>query len=450
MFKQVLRRRESDRNLAGVRPLNSWRGLRQAATVSLLGTGLWGCGAPIEGDEPAMATQAEPGDTDWGMLEQAITGGTFTTAIGAVIKITQSGTPCTATKLDGTNKFLTAAHCIINEAATALTAFTGADGISGQISLSIPSRGIQIHPSFKLTGDLDQSNDYDVAVITTTTPTSIPGMRLPIDSTPPAIPSTVVGVGYGCDNQNPSNNGRRQFGFFELTGGGLSHTLTSSGPDVVCSGDSGGPLFTGANTIVGNFNAGPLGNTSIFSRIGNVVQWIRDPKPGNDPSLFQRSVIDLFFMHNKKVGTFPEGYCMVADSDVRNPPRPVNVILDKCSDPFGQITKKSSGWTMLSVPPAGRFALINRGTGFCLAPSSTSSGADLQVVACDLNFNTNLQKWHFTRTAASPFATLRIKNHATNLCVRTAAGGTSLGTRVEQITCDGGGNDSVQSWVATD
>jgi hypothetical protein len=92
---------------------------------------------------------------------------------------------------------------------------------------------------------------------------------------------------------------------------------------------------------------------------------------------------------------------------------------------------------------------MSRATGQCLQPTGTTSGSDLQTVACNITAPTNSQKWFYTTSGASPFPTLRIKNHSTNLCISTDGGGTSAGTKVEQATCDAGANDSIQSWVAT-
>ncbi len=426
-----------------------WSG--RAVAASALASVLYGCGAAAEEqDEPSVEVEAEPaGEADLGTAVQRITGGTLVTGFSSVVKIVQGGSSCTASKLMGTNKFLTAAHCISNPLATSLTLLPNADGSSGQIPLSIPSGGFQIHPSYTLRNGVGAFSVYDIAVVTTTTPTpNIVGLQLPSSESPPPVPSSTTGIGFGCDNSDSTHTGKRQSGAFDLTGGTLDHVLTSSGPDTVCPGDSGGPLLSNADGSIIGVTDLVGGNLSAWSRTASIRSWIIDPKPGNDPSLFQNTG-DLFFMHNKKVNGVPIGLCMVANSNIRNPPSPVSVLLDKCSDPFGRITGKGSGWTIVSVAPAGRFVIMNRATSQCLTPSSTSTGADLQAATCDFTFNTSLQKWFFTRSAASPFATVRIKNHSTNHCMSTDGAGTALGTKIEQALCDAGLNDSVQSWVAT-
>jgi hypothetical protein len=438
--------------------------LAQTVAAGVLGGALFGCGAAAEDELSLEETEAgQAGEADLGTSASAITSGTLTTSFDSVVKIIQDA-PCTATKLKGTNTFLTAAHCISNEVARLVTMVPNADGSTGQVSLSIPSGGIQKHPSFKLrtttAGVVPNTFDsYDIAVITTTTPTpNIVGLELPANESPPPVPSTATGIGYGCDQSlNPdTRNGKRQSGAFDLIGGTLDHVLTSTGPDTLCFGDSGGPLLSNANgSIIGIADVFSQTGLSGWSRTASVRSWIKNPKPGNDASLFQNSG-DLFFMHNKLVpisnstDRIRNGLCMVANSNVRNAPGPVSVLLDKCSDPFGRITGKSSGWTIVSASPAGRFVVMNRATSLCLAPIGTTSGSDVQAVACDFNFNTALQKWFFTTSGAgSTFPTLRIKNHSTNLCLRSDGAGTSVGTKVEQLTCDAGANDSVQSWVAT-
>jgi hypothetical protein len=422
------------------------------STAALLMGALGGCGASTEGSEATLDAE-----DDLVTVGQDITGGDLVP--GNFTGVVKTDT-CSAVKLTGSRKFLTAAHCILNELATKINIFTANDGVGGKIELAIPSGGIQIHPSWKMRFGSNSFDVYDIATITTTTDVdAFQSLPLPAGESPPTVPSTATGYGFGCDNNDSTrpaadrHGGKRQSGFFNLTGGTLDHVLTSSGPDALCSGDSGGPLMSNTDgTVIGIADAAGLG-ISAWSRVGNVRSWIKNPKPGNDPSLFTASS-DLFFMHNKKLPDDPEprpkGLCMVAKSATHDPGVSVDVSIDKCSDPFGKLTGKGSGWTSLATNTAGRFLIVNRATGYCLQPKGAASGSNLQVATCDFGFNLPAQKWFYSTSAGGGlFPTLRIKNHSSNLCITTENGGTAANTNVEQATCDANANDSVQSWVAT-
>lgn len=427
-----------------VRSVKNRHWLANEAAAILLGGALWGCGAAPELDDLSPEVEDE---VELGTAEQSITGGVLTgDSFASTVKITQSGQSCSAFKLEGTNKFVTAAHCIISTTGS-VSMIADDDGVSGAVTLSIPSGGIQIHPSFTLRNGSNTQDVYDVATITTTTATpAIFGLQIPANEAPPTLPISGTGIGYGCDTTPGSTNGgKRQFGQFDITGSG-DHVIRSAGPDAVCSGDSGGPVISNVDgRVLGVTDAAGFG-VSIWSRVASIRNWIVNPVPGNDPSLFANSNF-LFFMHRKVVSGVPSGLCIAANSNVLNPPSPVAVRLEKCSDPIGNITGKSTGWTSFGTTPSGRFVLLNRGTNLCLQPNGSSTGSVLQAVTCNISSPTANQKWFYER---SPGGVLRIKNHSTNLCVSTASGGTSAGTNLVQATCDAGTTaDSVLSWVAT-
>ena len=457
----------TQRPFADVRSCIAWRVLTQPAAKSLLLFALCGCGAVAEGDDASLDPATDStGEAGLETTARAITHGDLVPGnFKEVVKI--DGT-CTATKLKGVNKLLTAAHCILNELAQTMKVSTNNEGTNDANPLHVQS--ILIHPSFKLR-TLPDSDDpfpnsqevYDIAVVsfasTDTNVSSITGLSLPSNETPPTNPTTATSYGFGCDDDDASramaskHGGKRQSGFFNLSGT-LDHDLTSSGPDVVCEGDSGGPLLSNTDaSIIGVVDAGSS-TRSYWSRTGNVRNWILNATRGNDASLFANSNF-LFFMTNRKVnndgkGARSLGLCMVANSNVLNPATPTSVILGRCSDPIGHLTQQGSGWTSLSTTPAGRFVIFNRATGQCLQPNGAASGADLQAVTCNIGSPTPSQKWTYTTASRGGiYPTLRIKNDSTGMCISTEGGGTAAGSKVEQATCDNGADDSVQSWVAT-
>jgi len=442
----------SESRFLDVRSATAATWLARAAAGLILGA-LGGCSGEGEwGDVDAELAE----DETFGSVEQAITRGelvpgNFTSVVK--IEISDEGF-CTASKLKGTNKFLTAAHCIDNENPGTIDIILGNNGVSDRRTLTVPNGNVQVHPSFKLrtvgTTFPNQLDVYDVAIITTTTATAdITGLSLPSNQTPHAVPSNATGYGFGCDlNPGSTNEGKRQSGFFALR----SHPLDLSGTgDELCSGDSGGPLLSSIDaSIVGVAEAGPLDGTSYWTRTGNVLGWLANPKPGNDPSLFTTSG-DIYFYHNKKAGTplRPTGRCLVANSNTNPPQGNPGVLVSTCSDPFGKLTGKGSGWTALATTPAGQFTIVNRATGYCLAPGSNLAGSNLQVFPCN---GSNAQKWSFVRTTAAgaAFATLRVKNLSSGMCITTEGGSTVADAIAEQGTCvSNNTNDSVQSWVAS-
>jgi len=452
---------------ANVRSGVDWRALTRPAATSLLLLALGGCGAVADGDDASLdPAEDSTGEAGLGTAARAITHGDLVP--GNFKEVVRIGGSCTATKLTGANKLLTAAHCIGNELAKTMAVSTSNDGINDANPLHIQS--ILIHPSFKLR-TLPANPDpfpnsfevYDVAVInfsaSDTNVSSIVGMPLPSTETPPSLPLSGTSYGFGCDTDDATrpaasqHGGKRQSGFFNLASA-LDHDLSSSGPDVVCSGDSGGPLMSNTDgTVIGVLDAGPSGTSSFWSRTGNVRNWILNPSAGNDPALFTTSS-SLFFINNKKEqdskGLRTPGLCMVTNSNVLNPPTATGVVLDRCSDPIGHLTGKGSGWISYAPSTNGRFVLFNRATGQCLQPSGSATGADLQTVACNITAPTATQKWVYTTSArAGIYPTLRIKNDSTQMCISTEGGLTKAGTKVEQASCDDGIDDSVQSWVAT-
>lgn len=424
------------------RPATSRRWLATKKAASLLAGALCACGAAAEEDELLLA-----GEDALGTAVQAITNGDLTgETFKAVVKIIEdeTGQECTATKIE-TNKFLTAAHCISSATGNVMGMIADDDGVTGEVTLDIPAGGFRRHPSWDLRNGSNIQDVYDVAVVTTTTSTStIPIIQNTTSQAPPTIPTiALTAIGYGCDNTS-NDDGQRQLGILDL-GGGNDHVIRSSGPDATCSGDSGGPYLGTDGKIIGVVDAGNFG-VSVFSRTGNIRAWINNPVPGNDSSLFGVGNT-LFFMLRKAVSSVPSGLCMVANSNVFQPPNPVSVQIDRCSDGLGKITGKSSGWILLndSSTPANRFSLMNQATAGCLTPNGSSSGSVLRSVPCTSPIPSS-QQWFFTVSSGS----LRIKNQSSNLCISTANSGTSAGTNVVQATCDAGtATDSVLSWMAT-
>lgn len=479
MLKESITRRNATRGKAGLSP-STWWGARYAVGLFTL---LPACSGLAEGElaeedyAPQEAEDQAQGqdDVELGALEQPITGGSLTTSFASVLKLKASNrnTTCTVLKV-APFKFVTAAHCIdANEEGfitqlTLITDAAGAGGPGNEVVLQIPTGGVQIHPSFKLMNTFLQAFDYyDVATITTTTTTSPQGIPIPLsNNTPPSLPIATTVVGFGCDlRAGSTNGGKKQSAQFSINigtdnDGGVAHHIFRSnngGATVGCEGDSGGPALSNTDaTVVGlvlsgeQFIPSEQQTTTSFLRVSNVSGWINKPHPGNDPSLFSATATnDLYFIHNKLRVLDPPtplGLCMAAAGTSLESP----VILHHCADPFGHLTGNPPAWTVtpVSASAPGRFLILNRRVrNSCLAPGNATNNSNLELQACD--FNNNNQKWYFALNTSTTPPTLRIKNHATDLCVRSENNSTALGTAVEQSTCDAGAANSGASWVAT-
>lgn len=430
----------------GARDASERRGIWCACWAASLLALLPGCGA-AEGPYEA----GEDEDVVLGALDQPITGGTLTNgAFPAVVRLLASR-DCTATKI-GDFKFLTAAHCVDGNPADTRLDIIDVTGV--QRSLTIPSGGIQMHPSWTLleapgSNGAPSARSYDVAVITTTTSTPTLPTLLPIPSSAVTRqPITVTGVGFGCDNLDPSHTGRQQSALFDLTLLNGTHTMTDVDVPANCAGDSGGPGLNSDNRIIGVMGQGVDNAQTFFMRMSNFRTWVLNPVPGNDASLFQGG--SVYFMHNRPATPGLLGLCMASSASSGSN---VPVQLSECGDGAGLLTGgRGPLWTLIPSSTAGRFVLVNSPTGGCLAVPNGAANANLRIETCAANFANDRQKWSFT-TSPNPsgFPVLRIRNHSSGLCIRSENNSTALGTLVEQTPCDAGTSTQAntgQSWVA--
>src|SRR5215510_5804548 len=109
-----------------VRSSVSWHSLTTTAAMTALLLALGGCGAAADGDISLDPETNSAGETGLATTARDITHGDLVPGnFKEIVKIDQT---CTATKLKGVNKLLTAAHCIIDELATTMKVSTNNEG----------------------------------------------------------------------------------------------------------------------------------------------------------------------------------------------------------------------------------------------------------------------------------------------------------------------------------
>jgi V8-like Glu-specific endopeptidase len=262
------------------------RVIRGIGVASLLAAGLIGCG---EGQSEPVSEVSDP-----------ITGGTLLTSTTDVAPFTSVGILsfsygfCTGTKV-GTKTFVTAAHCVVDQGTGTPElnpgdAFVFSNSRNGTSGTSFNLTVAQVLPH--VTSGMPGKFGYDVALIRVNeTTTSVPALSSPY--LPDYVNPGRIGklIAYGCDNLNPSHAGKKQSANFTTTIRNVTvfdiYTFWSSGGNPqVCPGDSGSPLFmqnsSGAWKIAGITSGNgvdPQGNPgSSFARIGDVRQWLLDPR----------------------------------------------------------------------------------------------------------------------------------------------------------------------------
>jgi hypothetical protein len=175
---------------------------------------------------------------------------------------------CSGT-LIGCQTFLTAAHCVCEEAGTTFEECTQADPSALEVYLQhagiFDVSSVDIHPSY------DYTTSSDIAVLTLATPvTRVVPSRLNTTQSPPhGTPGTIVG--FGRTTQTKGDRGIKRTGAIETAACSPSISEPAHvcwrfekpiGPPGVdsssCNGDSGGPLFMdlGDGVVVAGVGSG--------------------------------------------------------------------------------------------------------------------------------------------------------------------------------------------------
>jgi hypothetical protein len=215
---------------------------------------------------------------------------------------------------------------------------------------------------------------------------------------------TLTFAGYGCDNLDQTQNGRKQQDSFNLVEGSqmgsigktmdyFTHAMVAIGnAPQACGGDSGSPAFelvNGFRTVGIVFNGG-LGYTG-FVRYSNVRNWLAAPAVNQFSFGFRGFIFNQYTGRcvTGGAGNLVEGFC-----DGRN-----------------QDTDVQS-WRLADSGVAGTFFIVNGSSGKCLDLATPGALSNLVERTCT---STNSQRWKFTSTQNSAYR--RLVNHQTNHCL---------------------------------
>ncbi|MBI3205641.1 MAG: S1 family peptidase [Myxococcales bacterium] len=214
----------------------------------------------------------DPQRPDPGTAAEEIVGGVDDTTHPAVVLLNNPGGNCTAS-LIAPNLVLTARHCVAqnitqgigcdingkssngdhvgaNYAASSLKVFTGAQPNPwGSTPAAVGTQLFTVNTKNLCNADI-------ALVVLNKAVTVAPPLKIRRDA-PPVIGELVTAVGYGAVNDNQQGSGKRRMranvtvrsvgkDWNELNGAGELSTTQA-----VCSGDSGGPIFSAGGAVIG-------------------------------------------------------------------------------------------------------------------------------------------------------------------------------------------------------
>jgi trypsin/ricin-type beta-trefoil lectin protein len=380
-----------------------------------------GCGAAdgVEGESENVSS-----------TDESITRGTLVSGTDkAVVKLSFPTLGCSGTKI-GTNRFLTAAHCVWTLTAGQQVTITNSDSGSGGSTFTVTAvHRYPTQPANLSTGHSTDIGMFDVQQSSATIPTfsAVRG---------PYIDTGVVGreVAFGCDLANPSHDWKKQTAnytteFFGDPPSYAGYLFASGDPKpAVCSGDSGGPIFFQRNGVweLGAVVAAGDNNTvSWFTRLGRLKNWIANPTINNFVNGAKGSLLN-------RLGNNCPGAVVGVDFSW----------LNYCD--LRSIPTDPQYWTLVSTG-AGTFNIKNTTTGQCLYRRTTGSPTSVGHAACTASTS---MRWRFTSpVSVDGFNYYHIQSVSdSSQCIGTFDGSVDTGRELNTKACSSGVQDE-QIWA---
>ncbi|KAH8234306.1 hypothetical protein KR038_007248, partial [Drosophila bunnanda] len=185
---------------------------------------------------------------------------------------------------------VTAAHCTMGQSPSQMMAIVGTNDLSAGNGQTFSIAQFIIHPQYN-----PQSQDFDMSLITLSSPVSIGGSVKTIqlaDSDSNYAADTMATIsGFGAINQNLQLPNRLKFAQVQLWSRdycnsqnipGLTDRMVCaghpSGQVSSCQGDSGGPLTVDGKlfgVVSWGFGCGAKGRPAMYTYVGALRSWIK-------------------------------------------------------------------------------------------------------------------------------------------------------------------------------
>jgi V8-like Glu-specific endopeptidase len=341
-----------------------------------------------------------------------------------------SGNHCSGSKV-GARVFWTAGHCMDGRSPNTQLPITNnlSGTFSGAQSYTVTLQTVEIHPSHINYVEglfLNRSwnfGQYDVARFTVTADTPNIPPYTTTDSAWVNETQDVTFTGYGCDGNDDSHSGKKQYAFFtpvvdsafaahtgfsaQFSNDFFHHNIVSLGIPRGCPGDSGSPVWKKFGSVWKTVGIAVVGDAQFdytgLARYSNVQNWLANPGFNQFTAGFQG------FIFNRYTGRCL-GVDVAGDS----------VISRRCDQRLQNADPQS--WR-LSGGGGGIFSLVNGKTGKCLDLMSPDSANSLLVQRTCLPTSDTSHRQHWLFPAVDPdsdqpVGTYRqIMNVRTNGCV---------------------------------
>jgi hypothetical protein len=399
------------------------------------------------GDVPSLSEEAAS-------EREAITGGTLVPSnfvpLSSAVRfefINAFGSSFCSGQKVASNLYWTAGHCVddVKVGDTVKVTNNLSGSFTGTSSYTRRVNTVATHPSllnaYKMLPLGKFPANYDVG-------------RLTFTETTPNIPSyathetawigsdqLLILAGYGCDDANSANSGKKQWASFILENqteaaavgkdaAYYTHNMIDvSSTQQGCSGDSGGPAWTFNGTTyktAGIAVHGGFGYTG-FARFANVRNWLAIASHNDFSVGFQGFIFNHYT--GRCVSPATSGH-VERDCDGRN----------QNSD--------TQSWKLATSGVAGTFYIVNGSSGKCLDLDTTVSGAKLVERTClPTSQSTNTQRWRFDATIDSAYR--RLVNAQTGPCTEVSSPSSTSSVLVSKSCSTADPSWRYQAWVMT-
>jgi hypothetical protein len=268
-----------------------------------------------------------------------IVDGTINTGDPAIVELLALHSPtraglCTAT-LVSPRVFLTAAHCVAENASALFGVFYGASNETLNAQTFVPALAAVAHPAYKLS---NPALEHDVAVVVL----AAPAPMAPLPMNRQALGAESLGrlaryVGYGLsDGVARTGSGIKRETSQTIAEVQRTYIRIAANPHGACNGDSGGPLLMkradGREAVIGVVSFGDDEHclqSSYFQRLDTQLAWVDEQIAKYDPPAAPPPVVAIDGGGaSPTVASSDAGVAAETDAGVSSPALPVEPASD--------------------------------------------------------------------------------------------------------------------------